>query len=925
MKTLILLDSHAIIHRAYHALPVLTLPKTGEAVQAVYGFTTILLRILRELKPDYIAACFDMAGPTFRHKAYEQYKATRPETPADLISQFAHVKEVVRAFDIPILEKEGYEADDIIGTITNRIPEEDGLEIIIVSGDMDLLQLVRPGVKVYGMRKGITDTVLYDEEGVWARYQLKPSQIVDYKALKGDASDNIKGVKGIGEKTALELITRFGSVEGIYRNLKAGASGLSASLVTKLEQGEKDAFLSKELATIHTSVPVEVNLERMTRVPENREVLRALFQEFGFYSLIKRMDGAEEKGKELSADLSTVVLTKVEASAKAGEGLKKSGTRKAKKEQAAQPSLLDGVPSAGASEDAHADIPAISSRSAFHTFVKEIDGDSAGLILHDNELFLILKEKSAVYRLDGKLFSNTAERHGAVPNGIKRFFESHSFFVFDGKTILRFFRSRDIELKFNAIEFDLMIASYLTGVVSRDFSYMAVLARELGRPTVDDIRGEFVHFFEIAGLLRDKLEHMNMKKVFYDIELPIVRILADMEERGVLIDAAFLKKLSRDFDARIGVLTKQIWREAGAEFNINSTRQLSYMLFEKLGIPSAGLRKTEKGGVVSTGASELEKLKNRHVIIGKILDYREFTKIKTTYVDALPSLVNPRTKRVHTTFNQTGTSTGRLSSSSPNLQNIPIMSEYGRRVRRAFIAPKGHLLVSFDYSQIELRVAAHIAEDARMIEAFKNGDDIHRSTAARIYNVSPSEVTPDLRRAAKTLNFGVLYGMGPVAFAESTGMSRAEAKKFIDNYFRTFIGIRQYVEETKRIVEERGFVETIFGRRRYIPEIYSPSFQLKREAERMAVNMPIQGTAADLYKLAMIQTDAWIREERIGAKARLLLQIHDELLFEADENIVKKIVPKIKGIMESVAELAVPLVVDVKAGKNWGEQEEVKG
>ena len=466
-----------------------------------------------------------------------------------------------------------------------------------------------------------------------------------------------------------------------------------------------------------------------------------------------------------------------------------------------------------------------------------------------------------------------------------------------------------------------MIAAYLTSQFLRDFSYLAVASRELGRMVSQDAPDEFIHFFEIVSSLEAKLSEGEIRKVFLDIEMPLTPILADMEEKGILFDKKYLQGLSVKIDAELKKLTQEIYHESGEEFNINSSQQLSRILFDKLLLATKGLRKTDKGGVVSTRESELEKLKEKHAIVPKILDYRELMKLKTTYVDTLPLLVDPKTGRLHTTFNQTGTATGRLSSANPNLQNIPIMSDYGKEVRKAFVAEKGFRLVSFDYSQIELRVAAHIANDTKMIEAFQNGLDIHKMTAAEIYNVSLAKVTPELRRAAKTLNFGVLYGIGSQALSEATGMSRDDAKKFIDEYFKKFSGIANYIIETKQLAEEKGYVETIFGRRRYIPEILSPNWQMKREAERMAVNMPVQGTATgDIIKMAMIKIDDWVRKEKLEDKVRMLLQVHDELLFEIKDVTVKKYAPKIKEIMENTAKLKVPLAVDVEMGKNWGEQ-----
>ncbi len=877
MKRLILIDSHAIIHRAYHALPPLTSP-TGAPTNAVYGFTTILLRMLRELKPDYIAAAFDLPGATFRHIASERYKATRPETPSDLASQFASVKEIIAAFDIPLFEKEGYEADDIIGTIVSNVASAKDIETMIVTGDMDFVQLVGPRVKIYAMRKGVTDTVTYDVAGVKERYGFEPKQMIDFKALKGDTSDNIAGVKGIGEKTALGLIETFGSVEEIYKQLKKGTKKISASVAQKLTEGEEDALLSRELATIHSGVPIEIKLDALGRKPENAQKIRGAFQKFGFFGLLKRW-GEEQAIEKVHAMPQSLQFTS-------------EGSFVQKKEELAP----------------------LSSAKEFLEFISTSDAGRFACMVDEKELFLVREKKIASARINPVLFKEKSVKH---------FFEQNHFICHDAKMVIRFLRPFNIEL--GAVDFDSMIVSYLTGSFSRDFSFAAVLGRELGRPASMDISTDCLYIFEIASSLEKKLEAEKMRHVFFDIELPVARILADMEQRGVCVDPIFLKKLAKKIDTDFATTAREIYKQAGEEFNINSPRQLSHILFDVLGLQTTGLRKTAKGGVISTGAAELEKLKNTHPIIVLILLYRELAKLKTTYVDVLPTLIDNADGRIHTTFNQTVASTGRLSSSNPNLQNIPIMSVYGREIRKSFVAPKDFLFCSFDYSQIELRVVAHMSDDKKMIEAFQKGLDIHSMTAAAIYHIPLEVVTPELRRAAKTLNFGILYGMGAMALAENTDMSPKEAKKFIEDYFHEFAGVREYLDRTKQFAETHGYVETLFGRRRYIPEIHSPNWQIKREAERMAINMPIQGTATgDIVKMAMVAVDAFVREHRHEERVRMILQVHDELVFEIFEQEAAKIIQEIKIIMERIAELKVPLVVDAKVGANWGEQTALK-
>ena len=832
MKRLILIDSHAIIHRAYHALPVLTSP-AGEPVHAVYGFTAILMRILRELKPDYIAAAFDIAGPTFRHVAYARYKAHRPEIADDLASQFGKVREVVQAFNIPVFEKEGYEADDVIGTIAEKLGKKKGLEIIVVTGDLDTLQLVRPGLKVYAMRKGITDTVMYDAAAVRERYGFGPERVIDFKGLRGDPSDNIPGVKGIGEKTAAALILEFGSIDAIYAALKRRTKKIGAVAAERLRRGEEEARFSRDLATIRTNVPISVALEDMAwRGSAGNGVIRALLERLGFASLVRRLDqpGARSLGRE-----------------------------------------------------------------------------SAGKKNNEERAPLIAQKRGEVWKCTPELLRDPKLKDRLARGG--------SWYAYDAKSAIQFLHGGGIEPKPPA--FDVLLAAYVTESFSRDFSYGAIAQREVGA-------ADLARFFDVVSALEKKLNTGKLRFIYEDLEMPLAPILAEMEERGIAVDRKFLAALGKRVDARLGALTKKIHADAGESFNIGSPQQLSRILFEKLGIKTLGLRKTDKGGVISTRESELEKLRSTHPIIASVLDHRELMKLKGTYIEALPALVGEKTGRIHTTFNQVGTATGRLSSANPNLQNIPILSEVGREIRKAFVAAPGFALASFDYSQIELRVAAHLAEDEKMIEAFHKGVDVHRMTAAEVYNVALDKVTPDLRRAAKTLNFGILYGMGPNALAEATGMTRDEARRFIDEYFRDFAGIRDYIERTKRFVAEQGYVETLFGRRRWIPEIHSSNWQLRREAERMAVNMPVQGTATgDIIKLAMIAVDGWIKKEKLAEEVRMLLQVHDELVFEIKAAAVKKAVPKIRELMESAVSLKVPLVADVKVGPNWGEQEVV--
>lgn len=753
-KKFIIIDAHALIHRAYHALPPLT-TKRGELVNAVYGFLLVLLKVLKEFQPDFIAAAFDVPEPTFRHKEFEEYKAKRPKAPDELYNQIPRVKQLLKAFHVPIYEKAGFEADDVIGRITELIPKKQvfpEVEIIIVTGDLDTLQLIDKNTKVYTLRKGMQDTVIYDEKQVFERYGLKPEQVPDFKGLKGDPSDNIPGVPGVGEKTAIELLKEYGTLENLYKNIKKPClpasrdpQKYSEKIKEKLIQYKDQAFFSKMLATIRKDVPLKFNLRDAEYKNFNTEEVKDLLKELEFYSLVEKIP--------------------VET--------KKSST---KKENNFTPSL--------------------------------ITRGGQGVI----------KEK--------------------------------------------------------ALE-------------------------------------------EIEKLYKDKV----FSKEVYEMEKSLVPVMKEMQKNGIKVDQKQLEKISKELEGKIQALRSKIYKLAGAQFNINSPQQLSEIIFRKLNIPTMGLKKTP-GGVVSTSAGELEKLEGKHLIIKFIQDYRQLAKLKTGFVDALPKLIDSRDGRIHPQFHQLGTATGRISCSDPNLQNIPIRGKWGKEIRRAFIIEEGFSLASFDYSQMELRIAAHIANDRKMIEAFRKGEDIHRITAAEINNISQDEVTEKLRDQAKTLNFGLLYGISVYGFAKSAKVSYEKAKIFFDEYTNDFKGIAAYIIKTKKEVRKNGYVETFFGRKRFIPEINSRDNNLRLAAERMAINQPIQGSAADIIKLAMNSINQYIEETKLYDQVRLLLQIHDELLFEIKNDTIKEVVFKIKDIMENICKLKVPLEVNAKVGRNWGDMVE---
>ncbi|OGI26631.1 MAG: DNA polymerase I [Candidatus Moranbacteria bacterium RIFOXYB1_FULL_43_19] len=879
-KKLILIDSNAIIHRAYHALPPLT-TKKGELVNAVYGFASVLLNVLNRFKPEYIAATFDLKEPTFRHKEFKEYKATRVKAPDDLYEQIPQVKKVVSAFNIPIVEKKGYEADDLIATFARKTEKlHPDVEVIIVTGDLDTLQLVDDKVKVFALRKGMSDSILYGEKEIFERYGLKPNQMVDYKGLRGDPSDNLPGVKGVGEKTATELLKKYKTIEGVYKNL----SGIKEGIRKKLEKSKLQAFFSKRLARLVENVPVDFDIEKCLSEDFSRVKVINLMRELEFFSLLRRLPGYEDHMKNFEEDIS------------AGEsGLGKVEWKK-----------IETFEFEKSSKDV------------------SIVSDGQGIAISENS-------RSAVYLSKiGASLRNILENKKIEKIG------------FDLKKEWHILQKSEISLR--GVSFDVQLAAYLLSSGS-NLAWEDLVAQELGIivPKEDKKSGQAALVFQedqgkIERLcraaaynfaLKEKLEkkiekisreqvsegkEKTLKDLFEKLEMPLLEILARMEKVGIKINKTVLRGISAKLDQRVRKLEKEIQKIAGEDFNVNSSVQLREILFEKLNIPTKDIKKGKTG--FSTASPELQKVKTLHPVIEKVEEYRELFKLKTTYLDTLPKMTDS-VSRIHTTFNQAVTATGRLSSSEPNLQNIPIRTDLGQIIRTAFEAKENFRLVSADYSQIELRIAAHLSGDVRMITTFLNKEDIHTATAARIGKVELEKVTDKMRRAAKALNFGIIYGMSTFGFSQSAGVSQEEAKEFIRKYFANYPQVAQFLEEVKISAREKGFVETEIGRRRYIPEINATNIQLRNQAERMAVNMPIQGLAADIIKLAMLEADKLIREKY--PSARMILQIHDELLFEVPEKEAEKFARDIGSAMESVYKLSVPLLVDVKVGDNWGE------
>jgi len=901
-KTFLILDGNALLHRAWHALPPLT-TKDGRVVHAAYGFAMVIEKLLETVNPEYMAVAWDLPGKTFRHEKHEYYKATRKKKEPELYEQIPIIQDILDAFDIPSLDAEGFEADDVIGTLAQKMEKDKDVLVKIVTGDLDALQLVNKDTHVLFFQKGISQTKLYDEKAVRERYGFEPEQLIDYKALAGDSSDNIPGVPGVGDKTATNIVQQYGSVEKMYKGLKAGKTAdLSDRIVKLLLDNEQQALDSKELATIVIDVPIKFQVSDVKLGQPNEVELMGMYQDLEFQTLLRKRGREEEKNKEIKKEKNKVVAKDITVIKKVGDT--KQALETLSKKQIA---LLVG-------KNKQADL-----------FGQEL----AVIGVSDGKKTIVLPNPKDSQIKQVLNFVGQADQ--VVVHGLKNLMN-----ILVGSDV-----RKDVTLN-NALTgvspdkfFDLKIASYLLNSGSRSHDIVAISHQVLGLAlpnlpesyvadkdyqTIGTIVSKFI---DLADLMQKDLKDKGMIKVFEDIEMPLVPILWQMEQAGIKLDTKFLDQFSKKLNTRIEQLTKKIYKQAGQEFNVRSPIQLAEVLFEKLKLPTKGIKKTKTG--YSTAAPELVKLMQAHAIIPMIDEYRELAKLASTYVDALPKLVD-KDGRVHTSFNQTVTATGRLSSSNPNLQNIPIRTELGREIRKAFVADRGKVLIAADYSQIELRVISVLAKDEAFQKAFKEGADIHRRTSAEILNIPEAEVTKDQRRAAKAINFGIIYGMGPHALATSTGLSYSEAQDFIQRYLDIHHSVRDYLDETKLKAHQDGYVETMFGRRRYFPEINSGVQMLVAAAERMAINMPVQGTATgDIMKMAMIAVDKELRNSGTEElrNIKMLLQVHDELVFEVDQAEAKKVAKQIKEIMENVVDLAVPLVVDVEIGKNWGEMKRI--
>ncbi len=877
-KTFLILDGNALLHRAWHAIPPLT-TKDGVVVNAAYGFTNVIEKMLSAYNPDFIAVVWDLPGGTFRNEAFEAYKAQREKKPDELYAQIPIIQDLLTAYGIPSLSVKGFEGDDLLGTISRMNDKKGGIDTLIVTGDLDTLQLVNDTTKVVFFVKGLSEVKTYDRDTVFERYSLRPDQLIDYKTLIGDTSDNLPGVAGIGEKGAKELLGAYGTVDGIMKALKDGT--LPEKFVKKFKGQEKTVELMKKMVTIVCDVPLkDFDYQMTARKPVDVEALLPKLRDLEFKSLIKKY---EKKGAAAGADVS-VDPTKTKA---APQG------KKAK-----------------------------IGNLVLTTSLKDLDTSKISVMLDEKTQDLFGGSIALILLSDGQhVYKMSAAEKVELEIVVEFLKKCDTIVGHDIKAFIHAFERAGVHINEAIREktfVDIMVAAYLLSQGGRDFSLFEVLNETLETSFTESSTFEemFPQILPAAEKLLVKLVSEKMLSLFSDMEMPLMSVLCTMELRGIKVDQEKLRDLSEDFAKTIDRLTKEIHKLAGKEFNVNSPSQLADILFIDLELPTKGIKKTKTG--FSTAAPELEKLAEEHEIIPLIEEYREVAKLKSTYSDSLPTLVK-KDGRIHSNFNQTIAATGRLSSKDPNLQNIPIRTELGREIRKAFIAERDYVLLSADYSQIELRLAAVIAKDESFLKAFKDGADIHKRTAAEIYEVDEDKVTKAQREAAKAINFSILYGVGARALARRTKMSFEEAKQFIEKYFEVHPGIRDYIDAMKLKARTDGYVETLFGRRRYLPEINSGMPQLIASAERMAMNMPIQGSNADIIKLAMIQIDQWIRNS--GLRVHMILQVHDELVFEVHEDDVKKAEKEIPKLMQSIVSYEIPLVVDTGTGKRWGEIE----
>ena len=899
MKKIVLIDGNSILNRAFYGImgnKMLTTPD-GKYTNAVYGFLAILFKVLEDIEPEYLMVTFDLKAPTARHKLYDGYKATRKGMPNELAEQMPILKDILKSMNIKVIEKEGYEADDVLGTMAKRA-EKDGFDVTIVSGDRDTFQLTsnRVKVRIPHTKMGKTETETFGREEVLKKYGVTPKQLIEVKGLQGDTSDNIPGVPGIGEKTALELVKKYKTIDGIYEAIEKGEDDLKPKAKERLLENKELAMLSRTLGTINLEVPIEENLEEFKIKEWNKEEVFSKFKELNFNRFIDRFNLKSEEGpKQNLAELFEIKTLNTQNEIK---------------------DLLEKI----------------QNKLVFMLGTEKVE----------QENLIIKKQIKSIYiYIDDTVYEIKFNTNEEFISYFKTIFENENIQKYSYRLNETYVLLMQNGIYLKEIKFDTEIAAYLLNPSNGKYKldelanqylsidipeYLEFVGAKQQKETQmtlfsqDEMNVDFekyqnaIYMYTIAKLaeiMNKKLEEINSLKLFENIEMPLIKVLAEMQYEGIYVDKQELVSFGVKLKEDIEVIKQEIYKLAGEEFNINSTLQLGNILFEKLKLPV--YKKTKKG--YSTDVDILEKLKPEHPIIEKILEYRGFMKLNSTYIEGLIVYINEYTHKIHSYFHQTITATGRISSTEPNLQNIPTRAEQGKQIKKAFKAQEGNIFIDADYSQIELRILAHISNDTNMREAFLNEEDIHKQVASKVFNVPLEEVTKEQRTAAKAVNFGIVYGISGFGLAEQLGISRKKAEQYIEQYLEKYKGVKEFMDRIVEKAKEQGYVETLFHRRRYIPELSSNNYMVRQFGARAAMNTPIQGTAADIMKIAMIEVNKKLEEEKLNAK--LILQIHDELLIECkieEKEEVKKI---LKESMENAVKLSIPLEVEVSEADNW--------
>ena len=926
MKKLVLIDGNSIMNRAFYGImgsKALT-TKDGKYTNAIYGFLAILFKLLEEEKPDYIGVTFDLKAPTARHKMYEGYKANRKGMPTELAEQMPIIKDVLRAMNIDIIEKEGYEGDDVIGTLS-RYGEQKGLEVVILSGDRDTFQLATDNVRINIPRTkgGKTETEIFNREKVKEVYGIEPKQLIEVKGLQGDTSDNIPGVPGIGEKTALSLVQKYETIDNLYKKLESGEADVKGKQKEKLEQNKDLAYLSRTLGEINTKVPIEDTLEELKLEEWDKPKVLELFKELNFKRYIDRFNLQNEAGKGDNFSEENNIENQYKAVEKSIEEIKtiieKQGkmifyieTEKVNDEDKIIKEKITGISIFNSSENEAYYID-IKNDEKIQELKEIFENDKILKIGIDlGRVYILLRQEKIDFKGINYDASIAAYILNPTNNKLKLTDLAEQYLEIDVNEILGDSKSSKVE-QINL--FDAMQGAGLSGSNEEKSEEEKIKEEQEKTQKAEEKKCTLYAYiiYKLQEITMKKLEEINAVDLFNNIDMPTVTVLANMQWNGMYADLEELNKFGKQLKEQLEIKTKMIYEMAGEEFNINSTKQLGEILFEKMKLPV--VKKTKSG--YSTDVDVLEKLKSEDPIISEILDYRQLMKLNSTYVEGLKPYINPKTKRIHSFFHQTITATGRISSTEPNLQNIPTRFELGKQVRKIFKPEPGKVYIDADYSQIELRVLAHMSEDTHMVQAFKDGEDIHRQAASKVFKTPMEEVTKEQRSNAKAVNFGIVYGISDFGLGEQLGISRKIAKQYIEEYLQEYAGIKNFMDDMKEKAKETGYVETLFNRRRYIPELKSNNYMVRQFGERAAMNTPIQGTAADIMKIAMINVYKKLIEENLEAK--IVLQVHDEMMIEAPLAEAEKVKEIVKTEMESAIKLNVPLIAEVSEAENWYE------